>query len=105
MLQANNVKTSSNNYQVMVAPIKMNNFRKEGDKFVMGEINARNGEYLIDITANSTLGEVAKNLEEFVPKKPPVNYAPEEIVTKMTQFGSTVFPEISTTKTWDDENI
>lgn len=105
MLQVNNVKTSSNNYQVMVAPIKMNNFRKEGDKFVMGEINARNGEYLIDITANSTLGDVAKNLEEFVPKKPLVNYTPEEIITKMTQFGSTVFPEISTTKTWDDENI
>mgnify|MGYP003296974330 CR=1 FL=1 len=54
----------------------MKGFRKEGDKFVFDGVEKRDKYALQDITVHSTLHEVKKNLDEFVPKKPEVNYTP-----------------------------
>ena len=105
MLQANNIKTGNGGNQVLVAPIKMKGFRKEGDRFVFDGVEKRDTDHLQDITVHSTLHEVKKNLDEFVPKKPEVNYAPQDVIANMTKFEATAFPNINTSKTWDDETI
>ena len=105
MLQANNVKIGTGGNQVLVAPIKMKGFRKEGDRFLFDGVEKRDKDTLSDITVYSTLHEVKKNLDEFVPRKPEISYTPQDIITNMTKFEATVFPNISTSKTWNDENI
>jgi hypothetical protein len=59
----------------------------------------------MDITAGSTLHEVATNLEEFIPEKIVVNLSSEDAIQKVSEFNSKAFPNISTTKSWDDESI
>lgn len=105
LLSNNGLITESTTPKVMIAPIKMGNYRKEGDAFVMDTIDKRDADYLIDITANATLGTVAENLDEFLPEKSEVNIAPEKVVENVDKFNTEAFPSISTSKTWTDEEI
>lgn len=101
MLQANDIRMTSKTPKVMIAPINIENF-KQGE-FVTKI--AERGDFLVDITAGSTLHEVAANLEEFIPEKIVVNLSSEDAIQKVSEFNSKAFPNISTTKSWDDESI
>ena len=106
MLQANDISTNSLTHKIMVAPIMMKGFKKDEDtgKYSIEGMEARD-EYLLDITANSTLHEVARNLDKLIPEKVAVNLTPEKTIEKVELFNSHSFPKISTSKNWDDDAI
>jgi len=89
----------------MIAPILMDGFRKENDTFIMNSIKARDSELLMDITSKATMYDIARNLDEFIPERKLVNLPPEEIGQKVEDFMNVNFPEISTSKVYDDEGI
>ncbi len=105
MLQNAGIRTNSRSPQVMVAPIKMEGFRKEGDEFVMDRVVQRDVDLLSDITTRSTLNEVARNLDDFIPLTIAENLTPQEMLEQVNLFESKAFPGISTSKTWTDEEI
>jgi hypothetical protein len=51
------------------------------------------------------LNEVARNLDQFVPEKFTVNLTPENMLKSLNDFNSQSFPNITTSKTWTDEDI
>lgn len=105
MLQANGLVMNSKTPKTMVASIKMTNFRKEGDKYVIDKVEQRDADCLMDITAKVSLGEVARNLDNFVPEKIIVNVTPQEPVENTTKFMETLFKDVNMTKKYDTEDI
>ena len=92
-------------YKTMIAPILMDGFKKENNTFIMNSVKARDSELLMDITSKATMYDIARNLDEFIPERKLVNLPPEEIGQKVEDFMNINFPEISTSKVYDDEGI
>ena len=106
MIENAGIRVNSPSPKVIVAPIKMHNFRQEGDTWVFDTISARLGESTLeDITTRATLNEVAANIDEFIPPTPVIDLTPKEIVTNVSQVMEYSFPSINMSKTWGDEEI
>lgn len=107
MLTNLGIRTNSKTPKVLVAPIKMDNFRQnEQGLWTFDTISKRLGEDpLEDITVYSTLNEVSQNIDEFLPPKPVIDLTPKEIISSVQKIMSTSFPKINTSKVWQDEDI
>lgn len=105
LLKANGIKTSDQENQIMIAPIKMKGFRREHGVFKMDSVEPRDSSLLQDITINATLHEVASNLDEFIPEKTPDKFSATGLVSSVTNFNAKAFANISTSIEWTDENI
>ena len=105
LLMANNINTSNDENQIMIAPIKMVNFRREDGVFIMDGVEQRDEDCLQDITANATLHEVAANLDEFIPEKMPEKFSAQNLVSSVNTFTTHAFPGVSTSTEWDEEAL
>lgn len=105
LLMANSINTSNDENQVMIAPIKMVNFRRENGVFVMDGVKQRDDQCLEDITINATLHEVAANLDEFLPEKAPEKFSAQNLVSSVNTFTTHAFPGVSTSTEWDGDSL
>lgn len=105
MLQSHNLTSNTNTDKVMVAPILIKGFRKEEDKFTFDTVIEREDNLLQDITMHIVDYTVSNNLDQFISEKPVINLTPEETIQKVNTFSSIALPKISTSKSWDDEEI
>ena len=105
MLTAGGVSSNTNSNKVMIAPILLEGFRKEGDKFIFNNVRERDSNLTQDLTINISEYSIAKNLDEFIPEQPLTTMTPEETLQKVNLFQSIAFQNVSTSKIWDDDAI
>ena len=89
----------------MIAPIKMSNFRKEGDKWVYDKVEGASTELLKSITDDANKEHIINNLNEYIEQPQVLEGTADNIIERVKKTFEEWFPDYGNSQMKTDEEI
>lgn len=95
----------TNGTELMIAPIKMSNFRKEGDTWIFDKVEPGSSEMLQSIVDSANKESVLNNLNDYIEEPQIIEGTADNIIEKVKKTFEEWFPDYGNIQVKTDEEI